>query len=223
MSLLKQSQKNRKKKSPVEPKLPVPPSVAYESVLVALVLVLMGALVVLGFNIYTRNQISVTPTPAATVLLTPTLNLNATMIGVSTRDFVKQACQATFYHQRDQLTTEQYDQGCDTEARRVLLTYPAGVSYCAEHDTGSISVFMACLKRREVGFSFTTVTSLSLPTAPAPTVPPYVAPVRTPYVAPVSSYPENCADAIWKGMDEYEAGAYAHLDRDGDGVACYGD
>lgn len=38
-----------------------------------------------------------------------------------------------------------------------------------------------------------------------------------------SRRPANCAEARAMGLSESAAGVYNHLDRDGDGVACYGD
>lgn len=35
--------------------------------------------------------------------------------------------------------------------------------------------------------------------------------------------PRNCATAIARGLDQTAAAQYPHLDRDHDGVACYGD
>lgn len=35
--------------------------------------------------------------------------------------------------------------------------------------------------------------------------------------------PNNCADARAMGLNASQAGSWSHLDRDGDGVACYGD
>ncbi len=35
--------------------------------------------------------------------------------------------------------------------------------------------------------------------------------------------PGNCATAVAMGLSDVEAGRWSHLDRDGDGVACYGD
>lgn len=35
--------------------------------------------------------------------------------------------------------------------------------------------------------------------------------------------PANCAEAVAWGLSDVEAGRWSHLDRDGDGVACYGD
>lgn len=38
-----------------------------------------------------------------------------------------------------------------------------------------------------------------------------------------SSRPRNCSTAVAMGLSAQEAGQYSHLDRDNDGVACYGD
>lgn len=38
-----------------------------------------------------------------------------------------------------------------------------------------------------------------------------------------SGYPDNCDEAVAMGLTAAQAGAYSHLDRDDDGVACYGD
>lgn len=35
--------------------------------------------------------------------------------------------------------------------------------------------------------------------------------------------PANCTEAIEMGLSERQAGNWSHLDRDGDGKACYGD
>ena len=35
--------------------------------------------------------------------------------------------------------------------------------------------------------------------------------------------PRNCATAVASGLSAEEAARWEHLDRDGDGVACYGD
>lgn len=41
--------------------------------------------------------------------------------------------------------------------------------------------------------------------------------------APVQGYPDNCTEAVAMGLTDVQAGQYSHLDRDDDGVACYGD
>lgn len=55
----------------------------------------------------------------------------------------------------------------------------------------------------------------------------YTAPIRT--SAPIATrtpsreVPSSCAEARRMGLSARAAGRYSHLDRDGDGVACYGD
>ena len=50
------------------------------------------------------------------------------------------------------------------------------------------------------------------------------APVSVPQSQPVSGgFPDNCDEAVAMGLSAQEAAQYDHLDRDGDGVACYGD
>lgn len=129
MSLLRQARKTPKKK------LPPPPAgkpVSYDNVLIVLTLILVGALVVLGFSIYTRNQAWAALIPTATATLTGT---------------------------------------------------PIPI----------------------------------LPTAQP------IAPTAPPAAAPSSRRPKNCDDAKAMGLSASQAGAWSHLDRDGDGVACYGD
>lgn len=50
---------------------------------------------------------------------------------------------------------------------------------------------------------------------------PTSAPARA--AQPSTFRPDNCADAIAAGLTAEQAGQWPHLDRDGDGVACYGD
>lgn len=59
------------------------------------------------------------------------------------------------------------------------------------------------------------------PAAPAPVVeqPAAVAPA-----APANNVrPANCAEAVAMGLTDVQAAQWSHLDRDKDGVACYGD
>jgi len=68
---------------------------------------------------------------------------------------------------------------------------------------------------------------VTLRPTPFPTLPPAQMPTARPAVAtPVQQQvrrPENCADAVAMGLTAVEAGGWDHLDRDNDGVACYGD
>lgn len=49
------------------------------------------------------------------------------------------------------------------------------------------------------------------------------APVLATLPAAQPARPGNCATAVAMGLSAQEAAQWAHLDRDGDGVACYGD
>jgi hypothetical protein len=154
---------------------------------------------------------------------TPTLDMTARMSGTTTRDYMKQACQTAFYHQRGSLTPEQYETGCDLEGNRLIATYPAAISYCVENDVNSLGMFMDCLKRRQVGFLFSTVTNL--PTA-APDA------VGEPPAVPAFAYDSNGSDRDCSDFGTHAdaqaffvaAGGPAsdphQLDGDYDGIAC---
>lgn len=71
------------------------------------------------------------------------------------------------------------------------------------------------------------VVSLSRPATPVPVVQP--PPVQRPAVSnpggsnTTNVRPGNCATAVAMGLSAVEAARWSHLDRDNDGVACYGD
>lgn len=64
-----------------------------------------------------------------------------------------------------------------------------------------------------------TVTHLTVDAQDAMAAPSRAAPTR----APVIQRPGNCATAVAMGLSAAQAGQWPHLDRDNDGVACYGD
>jgi len=72
-----------------------------------------------------------------------------------------------------------------------------------------------CVNESTVDFETLTPTlSVTLTLRPRPTRAPQQQSVRR---------PSNCDDARSMGLSARQAGAYSHLDRDNDGVACYGD
>jgi hypothetical protein len=72
------------------------------------------------------------------------------------------------------------------------------------------------------GFVHTRLVQNSPP--PAPTSVPVVVPNTGGTGAQTNNVrPDNCADAIAMGLTAQQAGQWSHLDRDNDGVACYGD
>lgn len=67
----------------------------------------------------------------------------------------------------------------------------------------------------------------SAPTAPRPTQVQQGVPQQqqqiAPTQAPVNRVPRNCDEAVAMGLSPEQAAQYPNLDRDKDGVACYGD
>jgi hypothetical protein len=69
---------------------------------------------------------------------------------------------------------------------------------------------------RETVMSITPTVTMA-PTRVVPTNPP------PPPPAPAAPRPGNCSTAVAMGLSAVEAAQWDHLDRDNDGVACYGD
>lgn len=74
------------------------------------------------------------------------------------------------------------------------------------------------------GYVYSELMSRYVTPAPQPTaVPQQQQQVNTQPQQPAAQIPDNCDEAVAMGLTAEQAGQYDHLDRDNDGVACYGD
>jgi hypothetical protein len=154
----------------------------------------------------------------------PTTDYNMRIGGKTTSAAIEMACEMVFTDLRPQIGSAAYGAGCKYEAARLISKSPGSADFCFEHYATTLTLFLECLTRKELTFVSANILKTPVPSVPVvyPTAPPIPTVYRIPTKA-LDTYPNNCAEAISMGMDEYEAGGYSHLDRDGDGVACYGD
>ncbi len=125
---------------------------------------------------------------------------------------------------------------------RILGSVPAGGS-AQSYGTVDGQVFSGSIRWHRIdyngqsGFVHTTLVSTSRPSRPsnpapasvnapaqpAPPAQPIVQPTQPPPPAPAAIRPDNCDHAVAMGLSPQQAAQWPHLDRDKDGVACYGD
>lgn len=190
----------------------VSPLAAY-STLIAVGLGL-ALIAVVWLMIQAKQPPAVSP-QAAVPLVYPTTDYAVAVPGTATIDTLENACQMLFTDLRSQIDSAAYTLGCQRETARLIAKSPAGADFCVENYKTTLTAFVDCLKRRELVFSSAYVLK-----PPVLAVAPAVAATS---VLSIDTYPDNCTEAKAMGLDEYEAGSYSHLDRDNDGVACYGD
>ena len=201
-----------KSKRPPRPPAPVSPAL-----LVVLVLVIATA----GVMVLTRPTAPL-PLPASpTIAPSPTFDVDAPLLVSVKADALALACQQTFDDQRTRMASSLFEEGCLREGYRLAQAYQDGTDFCYDHHRQSLALFMACLGRRQVVYNFDTLVN--------PTSVPVIVSSTTVYTSGSSTSasnarrPRNCTQAVAWGLSESQAAAWSHLDRDGDGKACYGD